>query len=315
MIGMSVPSGFNPEASLLPPNPSATIVPFRGGGTSLGPFYQALLKKLPEEKRRTLPQNIKITDFVISEEDGKFVLKLKVEGITVGEKEAEEEILKKAREFLILEAARAFLRKQIVTDSPNLTGRSTSTQIEQQYNNLSGLTKGATLESVLSNTTPAAIQAKQKKEEENATREAKTENPFGFKQPEGLVRGQIEKTKKKKTRKPLSFNTTKTKSERKTENRGNVLEEVRKQANSLTKNVTLTESEENSSNNETITKANEIIAKDDFNKNIKNAGTSIVTRRATVLKLKQKINAMRNSNTKKELQNKLKAKRDEWNIV
>ena len=139
------PPGFNPDTSLLQQNSAAPIVPFRGGGKplSLEPFYQAILKKLPQEKRKTLPKTITdITKFAISVEDGKFVLKLKVKGIKKTAAEIEEEekaiaelegknkdaidtlkiaeakkkaeeddILKKAKEFLILEAARAFLLK------------------------------------------------------------------------------------------------------------------------------------------------------------------------------------------------------------
>jgi len=150
---MSAPPGFNPDTSLLQQNSSAPIVPFRGGGTplSLEAFYQAILKRQSETIRKTLPESIAdITNFAISVEDGKFVLKMKVKGkkkvatdeeneeaiaavaaleaaneaneveeaiAAVAASEAatkaeaeEEEILKKAREFLILEAARAFMR-------------------------------------------------------------------------------------------------------------------------------------------------------------------------------------------------------------
>lgn len=77
------PAGFNPDTSLLQQNSSAPIVPFRGGGTpvSLEAFYQALLKTQSQEIRTTLPENIAdITNFAISVEDGKFVLKMKVKG-------------------------------------------------------------------------------------------------------------------------------------------------------------------------------------------------------------------------------------------
>ena len=150
---MSAPPGFNPDTSLLQQNSSAPIVPFRGGGTplSLEAFYQAIVKGQSETIRKTLPESIAdITNFAISVEDGKFVLKMKVKGkkkvatdeeneeaiaavaaleaaneaneveeaiaaVTASEaatkaEAEEEEILKKAREFLILEAARAFMR-------------------------------------------------------------------------------------------------------------------------------------------------------------------------------------------------------------
>jgi transcriptional regulator of met regulon len=144
---MSAPPGFNPDTSLLQQNSSAPIVPFRGGGTplSLEAFYQAIVKRQSETIRKTLPESIAdITNFAISVEDGKFVLKMKVKGkkkVTTDEENEEaiaavaaleaaneaneveeaiaavaaseaeeEEILKKAREFLILEAARAFMR-------------------------------------------------------------------------------------------------------------------------------------------------------------------------------------------------------------
>jgi len=147
---MSAPPGFNPDTSLLQQNASAPIVPFRGGGTpvSLEAFYQAILKGQPDTIRKALPESIAdITNFAISVEDGKFVLKMTVKGKKKGateeerdaaaaveelkeeeaiaavadvaavtdseaKKKEEEEILKKAREFLILEAARAFLRKE-----------------------------------------------------------------------------------------------------------------------------------------------------------------------------------------------------------
>ena len=157
---MSAPPGFNPDTSLLQQNASAPIIPFRGGGTplSLDAFYQAILKGQPETIRKMLPESIAdITSFAISVEDGKFVLKMKVNGKKKGtadeiekaaaitavealkaaneaneteeaiaavseaataakaeaeeaKKKEEEEILKQAREFLILEAAREFLR-------------------------------------------------------------------------------------------------------------------------------------------------------------------------------------------------------------
>jgi hypothetical protein len=86
---MSAPQGFNPAVSLIPPNPSAPIVPFQGGGGSIQPFYQAIIAGLPEERRKDLPKQIQILNFTISVEDGKFILKLRVKGKQGTEEEDE----------------------------------------------------------------------------------------------------------------------------------------------------------------------------------------------------------------------------------
>jgi len=153
---MSAPQGFNPAVSLIPPNPSAPIVPFQGGGGSIQPFYQAIIAGLPEEKRKDLPKQIQILNFTISVEDGKFILKLRVKGKQGTEEEEEDEnenedenededeneIIKKAKEFLILEAARNWLRNvSTITlnnlgDELNLGQEKPPGPTQQDYNNL-----------------------------------------------------------------------------------------------------------------------------------------------------------------------------------
>jgi hypothetical protein len=151
---MSAPQGFNPAVSLIPPNPSAPIVPFQGGGGSIQPFYQAIIAGLPEERRKDLPKQIQILNFTISVEDGKFILKLRVKGKQGTEEEDENEnedenegedeneIIKKAKEFLILEAARNWLRNvSTITlnnlgDELNLGQEKPPGPTQQDYNNL-----------------------------------------------------------------------------------------------------------------------------------------------------------------------------------
>ena len=141
---MSAPQGFNPAVSLIPPNPSAPIVPFQGGGGSIQPFYQAIIAGLPEEKRKDLPKQIQILNFTISVEDGKFILKLRVKGKQGTEEEDdnedegedENEIIKKAKEFLILEAARNFLKYASTITLNNLGEEKPPGPTQQNYNNL-----------------------------------------------------------------------------------------------------------------------------------------------------------------------------------
>ena len=147
---MSAPQGFNPAVSLIPPNPSAPIVPFQGGGGSIQPFYQAIIAGLPEERRKDLPKQIQILNFTISVEDGKFILKLRVKGKqgteeeddnedeneNENEGEDENEIIKKAKEFLILEAARNFLKYASTITLNNLGEEKPPGPTQQNINNL-----------------------------------------------------------------------------------------------------------------------------------------------------------------------------------
>ena len=140
---MHAPDGFNPNASLLEQNATAPIQAFRGGGISAKPFYQAILTALAltalASRARSLPPDATITKYEISVKDGNFVLKLRIKGKKqdtgngkgkegegkgngTGPKpppneigleaddEADDDIFRKAREFLIMMEARNFLR-------------------------------------------------------------------------------------------------------------------------------------------------------------------------------------------------------------
>ena len=107
---MSAPSGFDPTVSLLQQNSTAQIHPFRGGGSSVEPFYKALRKAASLEQQNELPEAIEIKNFAISVEDGNFVLTLRIKQKKKAKKVSDDDNIKGlARDFLIMEAARQFL--------------------------------------------------------------------------------------------------------------------------------------------------------------------------------------------------------------
>ena len=133
---MSAPPGFNPDTSLLQQNSSAPIVPFRGGGTpvSLEAFYQAILKGQPETIRKALPESIAdITNFAISVEDGKFVLKMKVKGKKKEAAAIEANETKKAiADVAALEAATEEKEKQNAIDAVAASEVATKAEAEEE---------------------------------------------------------------------------------------------------------------------------------------------------------------------------------------